>query len=111
MTKILLISLENCPYSEAAKEMLDNYKIKYKYILVNNITKIKYKTKEVKTFPQIYYLKRDEKHLIGGFDDLKFIIDIINDSYDNPKNINKIVKKYKTWNRKDVLRLVTLFTV
>lgn len=111
MNKILLISLENCPYSEAAKEMLDNYKIKYKYILVNNITKIEYKTKEKNTFPQIYYLNKDKKYLIGGFDDLKFIINTINESYDNPKNINKIIKKYKKWNKKDVLRIITLFTI
>ena len=110
MTEILLISLKNCPYSEAAKEMLDHYKIKYKYILVDNITKMEYKTDEINTFPQIYYLKKDKKHLIGGFDDLKFIIDTINESYGDPKKINKIVKKYKTWNKKDVLRLVTIFT-
>ncbi len=109
MTNILLISLKNCPYSEAAKQLLDNYKIKYKYILVNNIDseKIKYKNKNINTFPQIYYLKKNKKKLIGGYDDLKFIIDIINDS----KDINKILKKYNKWAKKDILRIIALFAL
>ena len=110
MTEILLINLKNCLYSKAAKEMLDHYKIKYKYILVDNITKMEYKTDKINTFPQIYYLKKDKKHLIGGYIELKFIMDIINESYGDPKKINKIFKRYKKWNKKDVLRLVTLFT-
>jgi glutaredoxin len=109
MTNILLISLKNCPYSEAAKQLLDNYKIKYKYILVNNIDseKIKYKNKNINTFPQIYYFKKNKKKLIGGYDDLKFIIDIINDS----KDINKILKKYNKWAKKDILRIIALFAL
>lgn len=110
MKNILLISLKYCPYSEAAKKLLDTYKIKYKYILVEQNDKEKYKNNEINTFPQIYYLINNETRLIGGYTDLKYIIDTINESYGNNKNINKIIKKYKKWNKKDVLRLVALFT-
>lgn len=111
MSELLLISLNQCGYSIAAKETLDNHKIKYKYKLIYDNEKENYKTKEIRTFPQLYLIKKNDKKLIGGYDDIDFILKTINKSKYNKKEINKLFKKYKDWKHKDVLRLITLFSV
>ena len=109
--KLKVIVLENCPYSIAAVELLNNYKIQFDKIVVNREEKEKYKTDEISTFPQIYILNKSEKLLLGGYSDIEEIINIINQY----KDLNKIKKKlnikyiHKMNNNKIILRIIALF--
>ena len=55
---IHLIFLENCGYSQAAKDLLDNYKVEYDKTIVERSNIENYKTELIKTFPQIYLKKK-----------------------------------------------------
>ena len=58
MYYLFIVVLENCGYSKAAVELLNNYKIKYKSIIIKQEEKSKYITNEINTFPQIYLKKK-----------------------------------------------------
>ena len=108
MYNVYIITLEDCPYSIAAIDLLNSLNIKYKHLKVNRINKEKYKTKEINTFPQIYLKKKNNALLLGGYSNLKEFIDIfINQEY-NEKNILKFHNKYKLWNKKSILRLLEI---
>lgn len=110
MYYLYIITLEDCPYSIAALELLDSLNIKYKHIIVTQTNKEKYKTKEIDTFPQIYLVKDNKKLLLGGYSDLKEFIDkFINQKY-NEENILKFQQKYKLWNKKLILRLLEIIS-
>ena len=103
------IILENCPYSMALVELLENNEIPYTKIIVKHINKEKYKTPKISTFPQLY-LGND---LIGGYDTSKEIFDKINNS---PKNVDldtlkKELNIYFNNNNKKILRLIKLFLI
>ena len=105
-----VIVLENCPYSIAAVELLNNYKIKFNKIIVSREEKEKYKTEEISTFPQIYISNNSEQILLGGYSDIEEIVNIINQS----KNLDKIKKKLnikysKNVDKKIILRIIELF--
>lgn len=85
------IILENCPLSIALYELFKIKKIKSKIIIVNNLTKFKYKTDIIDTFPQ-FYLVDGEEHLIGGYNTTKQLLDIINE---NKPNDDIIKSKFK----------------
>ena len=103
------ILLENCPYSISANELLLSLNISSNKIWVNQNNKNIFKSKKISTFPQLY-LKRDNMPgsvLIGGYSDLKNLIDIFyKKKYDN-KNIINIMNKYKM-SKKAVLRIIEL---
>jgi len=105
--KLKVIVLENCPYSIAAVELLNNYNIKFQKILVKQNNKEKFKTNEISTFPQIYMINKNEKLLLGGYSDLEEIINIINQT----KNLDKIkdILKEKYSNNKIILRIIEIF--
>jgi len=108
MYYLYIITLEKCPYSIAAINLLNSLKIKYKQLKVNQKNKEKYKTKEIDTFPQIYLVKDEKKLLLGGYSNLKEFIDIfINQEY-NEKNILEFHNNYKLWNKKSILRLLEI---
>jgi glutaredoxin-related protein len=114
MYYLYIITLEDCPYSIAAIDLLNSLKIKYKRLKVNQKNKEKYKTKEIDTFPQIYIVKDKKKLLLGenlllgGYSNLKEFTDIfINQEY-NEENILKFHNKYKLWNKKSILRLLEI---
>jgi len=108
MYYLYIITLEDCPFSIAALELLDSLNIKYKHLIVSQTNKEKYKTKEIDTFPQIYFVKYDKKLLLGGYSDLnKFINLFIKQKYNN-KTILKFQQKYKLWNKKLILRLLEI---
>ncbi len=98
------IVLKDCPYSIALRELLTNYNILSTYIKVDQKTKYKYKTDKIDTFPQVYI----NDVLIGGYNDTKEIIDLI-----NTRNLTKIKKglktKYPNLNEKNILRIIQLF--
>ena len=72
------VVLKNCPYSQAAHELLNSYKnIKKDFTFIERSEMENYKTELINTFPQIY-LKRYNTNgtkLIGGYTDFKNIID------------------------------------
>jgi glutaredoxin len=108
MYYLYIITLEKCPYSIAAINLLNSLNIKYKHLKVNQKNKEKYKTKEIDTFPQIYLVKDEKKLLLGGYSNLKEFIDIfINQEY-NEKNILEFHNNYKLWNKKSILRLLEI---
>jgi glutaredoxin len=108
--KLKVIVLENCPYSMAAIELLNNNKIKFNKIIVNNNTKHEYKTDKISTFPQIYMINNDEEILLGGYSDIEEIIDIINSSTKLNIIKQKIKTKYSYINNKQILRIIEIFT-
>ena len=110
MYTIYIYIIDFCPASENALKILKN--IKHKKILVPPDKKHLYKNKHINTFPQIY-LKKDTtigSLLIGGSDDLDFIIDLLR-KYKDLNKLNKILnKKYNNkWSNKAILRLIELF--
>ena len=110
MYKIYIYYIENCFYSASALKLLEN--VNHKKILVPYDKKYLYKSKLIDTFPQIY-LKKDDSVgslLIGGYDDLVFIINTLKKHKDLDK-IKKIFnKKYKNkWANKAILRMIELF--
>lgn len=99
MAKIILIYLEGCPYCKKIEEFLKNKGIKYKKILVTHENKEKYKTKEISTFPQLYYKDKHSKILLGGSESF---IDLVN-------NISKI-NKLNNFTEKQILKLKILLS-
>lgn len=75
MKKILIYSSLICPYCIAAKRLLENEKLEYSEIIVdnneNNRKKMTNLANGKSSVPQIFF---DDFH-VGGFDDLKEIFD------------------------------------
>ena len=109
MYYLKLIFLNNCPYSEAAKELILNNKIKSKIIKVEQNEKEKFKTDKINTFPQIYLEKKNSKgsQLIGGYDIFKEIYDAVKSNSSLNSIKDKITNKINISN-KSLLRLIEL---
>jgi len=109
MYYINIICLENCYYSDRAKQLLKKKNIKHKIVSINYKEKNKYKTKEISTFPQIY-LKKEFSHgslLLGGLDDLTQALNILKNK--NIPNITlKFQKLYPLWSKKAIYRFIEL---
>jgi glutaredoxin len=107
------IILEDCPYSMALVELLENNEISFTKIIVKRVDKEKYKTPQISTFPQLYL----DNILIGGYDTSKEIFDKINnsDDLDNlKKELNiyfKNINKQDSFSNKKILRLIKLFLI
>ena len=103
-----LVILENCPYSIAAKEFLENHlHIKTKITSVNHTNKENYKTDEIKTFPQIY-LKKNNKQgslLIGGYTEFK---NLFNKYYKINYSKDKIELINNKWSKRALLNFIIL---
>lgn len=113
MYYIDVISLEGCPYSSSAEDLLTLKKVNYKLTKVKYDEKEMHKNDEIATFPQIYLKKKNSsgKMLIGGYDNLKDIYNKIATS----KSIDSMVKSVsksvgRNFNKKTILRLVELLT-
>lgn len=110
MYYLQLISLKDCPYSEAAQSLLKDNNINHELVLVNRNEKDKFKTDNISTFPQIYLKKENSNGsvLIGGYDLLKEYYD----SAKNTKNLDKLKKVIKKnssdISEKSVLRFIQL---
>jgi len=108
MYKIIIYSLEGCPYSKNAEMLLKNIKNK-KIIKVSQNDKDEYKIKnKMSTFPQIFLINGNQKIKIGGNDNLTNIINLIK----NNKKIKTLLKNLDTLvnlNKKQKLRLIELF--
>ena len=113
MYYLFVVTLEDCPYSMAALDLLNSFKIKYKHLKVNRNEKEKFKTVEINTFPQIYLkkTKTNDSLLLGGYSNLKEFVDtFINQKYDE-KKILQFQNKYQLWHKKPILRLIELFNL
>lgn len=108
--KLESIILQNCPYSQALVELLKAHHIKHKMITVDSNTKSKYKTDIIDTFPQLYIIIKGNKKLIGGYNDVKNIIDIINEHRHNLTEIKKHISN-PYLKEKDILRVIYAFAV
>ena len=106
---IKAIVLENCPYSINAEKLLKQYKIKHDILRVNHTTKNQYKTDTINTFPQIYLKKinNPDNLLLGGYNDLKSLIDNFRNNKTDEIKINEYIKKFKLSHRL-LLRLIEL---
>jgi hypothetical protein len=104
-----IILLNNCNYSENAHKLLQDYKIKHNKVMVNNTNKHLYKTNDIITYPQIYLKKYNNNgsQLIGGYDELKNIIDLVYNKELTDTNINKLMVDYKL-SKKATLRVIEL---
>lgn len=104
-----VISLDGCPYSKSAVDLLNRNKINFNLTTVTQQNKEKYKTDVMQTFPQIYLNKEGNKGslLLGGFSDLQYSFDLFYKKKLNDESILSFKKKYR-WNRKSILRYIEL---
>ena len=108
------VILKGCPYSQAGHDLINSFEhIKKEFSFIEHHEKENYKTDLISTFPQIYLKKEDNNgtQLIGGYTDLKKIIDMFyhNSTDDNIKsNIEIYLKENTSWNKKSLLRLIEL---
>lgn len=102
--------LENCHYSNAALELIDNYNLKNKNIIkISYEDKEKYKTDLINTFPQIYLKKNNTKGtlLLGGYNDLKELYDKFYNKYNTNTN-TKYINDHPNISEKSLLRVIEL---
>lgn len=102
-----ILSLRNCPYSEEVEDIVKNNNINSNIIKIERSNKELYKTKDISTFPQIYFKKYNSKGsvLLGGNENLKNIMSV------KGQNLNvqeKHLKKIYNFSRKTILRLIEL---
>ena len=103
-----IYSLDGCYYSQSLEELLNNKKIKYNLnrVSLENKSKIKDKNK-MSTFPQVFLNSKNVNYKVGGFDNISYILDEIN----NKKNLDLIINniKFRTnLDKKRSLRLINL---
>ena len=111
MYYLKVISLEGCPYSEAAKTLVKENKIKSSIINVSHNEKMKFKTKTIDTFPQIFLNKENSSGnvLIGGYSTIKYYYDEIQSNRKSLDHVKKIIKKDNSnLSDKSILRLIQL---
>ena len=103
------VLLDSCPYSINAKNLIQNNNINNKIIIINSNNKDNYKSNIITTYPQIYLARTHRKGslLLGGYSDLKYVLDTFKNQKLNMDNINKFCNKYK-WSKRATLRLVEL---
>ncbi len=105
------IILEQCYYSMSAVKLLEENNIPFKRIDIPNDykTKMKYINSEIQTFPQIYIINKNNKKLLGGYDDIQEMFDLINGK-NELKNIKyNLKKKYPNFTDKEILRVIEIF--
>jgi len=105
-----LVLLEDCPYSNSAADLINNYNIKN--VEINRISRVdidKFKTDLIKTYPQVYLKRRSKKGsmLLGGYDNLKNFFDKFYKTQLDDSNVDNFMKK-SNWSKKSTLRLIEL---
>jgi glutaredoxin len=109
MYYIHTVLLENCPYSNSSKILLDKYNIKYTNTIVNHSNKELFKTDKLQTFPQVFLKKVNNKGsvYIGGYNDFDELFRMFYKQKLDDKKILTVQNKYKM-SKKGVLRLIGL---
>jgi len=108
------VVLQNCPYSNAASELLNKHSnIKKEIISVNSNNKDDYKTKLISTFPQIYLKKTNKSGslLIGGYSELKNLFDLFHKTTYSDKKITQFIDNNKNWSKRALLRFIELINL
>lgn len=110
-----IFSLDGCPYSKAANDLLLKHKINLNLINISYENRDKFKNEKINTFPQIFLKKRNRSSglLVGGFDELNeatFIIEnnLSNDELSDTKNLLKNVF-VEDFSDRAILRFIQLF--
>ena len=95
MNELKVISLNDCPYSMAAEDLINNIKKSDKVnVIIINVSfedKEKYKQGDMKTFPQIYF----NNEIIGGYEDFKEIYNFIQNKNSGNRNLDDIISMLK----------------
>jgi glutaredoxin len=109
MYYIHTVLLQECPYSNNIKLLLDKYNIKYTSTIVNHANKDLFKTSKLQTFPQIFFKKSNSKGslYIGGYDNFEELFNMFYNKKLDYSNIDFVQKKYNM-SKKAILRLITL---
>lgn len=105
------IILENCPFSNSAKELLKKYKnITTKFTSITSQNKENYKTENIATFPQIYLKKQNHKGslLLGGYSELQNVFNIFYKTNFTENNIKFFIANNDKWSNKALTRLIEL---
>lgn len=75
---INLYVINGCPFCQKAELLLKSLKINVNKKVVKENEKFKYKKQnKMNTFPQIFLVKEKKKYKIGGFDELEYLISIV----------------------------------
>ena len=112
MNNLKIISLENCPYSMAAEDLIgriktsesENFNVEIHRVTQEN--KTEYQQGNIKTFPQIYLNKK-----LGGYDDLNEIYLEISrikslDSNEKLDLMIELLKQSFSFREKEMLRFI-----
>lgn len=111
---LYIISLRYCPYCINTRKLLKENNIRHQDNIIPDQEKNKYKTPEISTFPQIYYVKNNlnKKKLIGGNSDLEDIIELSNNIKTDTKNMDNLINKFLSThpriNKKLILKVLYL---
>ncbi len=109
---IKAVILDSCPYSIAAKKLIENNNINNEMIIIDSSNKENYKTELISTFPQIYLERKHRKGslLLGGYSDLKSFFDKFKSQKLNDNNVKEFCNKYN-WSKKATLRFIELINL
>ena len=108
MNELKVISLNGCPFSMAAVELIESIKntpsskINIKIVNVSQEEKSNYKNDMIDTFPQVYF----NDTLIGGYDSFNELYLSIKGETSLDEMINIIKTKTKIKERKGMLRFI-----
>jgi glutaredoxin len=101
---LVLYVLETCPYCNQALNVLNQNKIKYKSIVVENTEEAKRyykKQNKMDTFPQIFIQESKDNFIkIGGYDNLMDLLNICNNIRSSEISMNAVLHMYKILYRK-----------
>jgi glutaredoxin len=96
---LVLYVLETCPYCNQALNVLNQNKIKYKSIVVENTEEAKRyykKQNKMDTFPQIFIQESKDNFIkIGGYDNLMDLLNICSNIKNSDISINAVFHMYK----------------
>ncbi len=104
------VILRDCYFSNQAHKLLDSHKnIKKEIVIIEQEHKEKYKTDQIKTFPQIYLKKNNANgtQLLGGYSELQNFINKFYGNY-NKQYLKDFLDQNNNWSKKSTLRLIEL---
>ena len=107
---IFAVLLENCPYSNNARQLLETNNINHEIQTIKYEDKEKFKLENYDFYPQIFLKKKNsmDSLFLGGYNDLNIFINTFRNNSYNDDNINKFNNKYFWWSKKATLRFIQL---